>query len=155
KWINKYTDTVSNPHIEYYYPYKYKSATLDDPITEYATVFRLGEQYLIRAEARAQQGDILGATDDLNTIRARAGLGNTAATIQSDLLAAILHERRVELFTEWGHRWFDLKRTASVDAVMNLVTPQKGGTWSSNWAWYPIPDGELRANKNLVQNVGY
>ncbi len=31
----------------YYYPAKYKSATYGDPITEYLTVLRLAEQYLM------------------------------------------------------------------------------------------------------------
>lgn len=154
-WVGKYTDTTFEPDIYYYYAFKYRSASLSAPLTEYQIVLRLGEQYLIRAEARAQQGEINDAASDLNAIRSRAGLANTSATTKEALLEAILHERQVELFTEWGHRWLDLKRTNMVDAVMSIVVPQKGGDWSTRWQWYPLPLTDLERNPNLVQNNGY
>jgi len=88
-------------------------------------------------------------------IRSRAGLSGTTAATTPDLLAAILHERQVELFTEWGHRWLDLKRTGSVDFVMGGVTPKKGGDWKTEWQWYPISVYELQHDPKLVQNSGY
>jgi hypothetical protein len=139
----------------YSYPYKYRSATLNAGVTEYLMMLRLGEQYLVRAEARAQQGDTAGAASDVNVLRRRAWLPQTSANSQAALLTAILHERRVELFTEWGHRWLDLKRTEAVDAVMTPATSLKGGTWSSNWALYPIPQSELKNDIFLTQNTGY
>ncbi len=86
-------------------------------------VLRLAEQYLIRAEARAQQNNLSGAQDDLNTIRARAGLDNTAANTQTSLLAAVMHERQVEFFCEGGQRWFDLTRTGQANAVLSIEKP--------------------------------
>jgi hypothetical protein len=68
-------------------------------------VLRLAEQYLIRAEARAHQGNLTGAKDDLDKIRNRAGLEGIPITNTQAMLDAIAHERQVELFTEWGHRW--------------------------------------------------
>jgi hypothetical protein len=118
-------------------------------------MLRLAEQYLIRAEARGQQNNISGAQADLNVIRNRAGLPNTTAATQSDLLSAILHERQVELFTELGQRLLDLKRTNNVDNVMRVVTPLKGGTWNSNWQLYPVPVSDIQKNPALVQNSGY
>jgi len=139
----------------YYYSNKYKISALNQPVSEYLMVLRLAEQHLIRAEARAQQNKTSSSQDDLNIIRARAGLPNTSANDKTSLLTAILHERQVELFSEWGHRWLDLKRTGTVDAVMSIVCPQKGGTWSPNWALYPIPLGEIQNDPNLIQNPGY
>lgn len=151
-WI----DSVTVSGITYFYPYKYQSATLDAPVTEYQMVFRLGELYLVRAEARAKMGNSTGAVTDLNLIRKRAGLGDyNGLTDEASLSAGILHERQVELFTEWGHRWLDLKRTGTIDAVMSIVTSQKGGTWNPNWQWYPISQTELQRNTFLVQNAGY
>ena len=157
-WINVFIDQTVTPNNYYYYPYKYKSATLNAPITEYEMVLRLGEQYLIRAEAEAQLNDLTDAANDLNTIRTRANLpaiSNSIAASQPALVAAILHERQVELFTEWGHRWFDLKRTGNIDAVMDTVAVQKGGTWSSYKALYPIDASNLLDDPNLVQTPGY
>src|SRR5690606_23895878 len=51
---------------------KYTSQAI--PPEDYSTVLRLGEIYLIRAEARANQDKFSEAIDDLNVIRTRAGL---------------------------------------------------------------------------------
>lgn len=155
RWISSVTITRPGGNAIYYFPYKYKSATLNAPSTEYMTVFRLAEQYLIRAEARIQQNNVTGAQSDLNELRKRAGLSNTSAANTSSLLTAIMHERQVELFTEWGHRWLDLKRTENIDVVMTTVTHSKGTTWNNNWQFYPIPLYDIIQNPNLVQNAGY
>lgn len=147
----------------YYFPYKYKVNSLNyssSNITEYDTPLRLGEIYLIRAEARAHEGNITGAQSDLNAIRTRAGLGNTTASTQASLLTAILHERQVELFTEWGHRWFDLCRTGNAPSVMGPpgnVCQAKGGIWFSNnyQLLFPIPQADRNIDFNLSQNPGY
>lgn len=161
-WINSVTALGTT----YFYPYKYKLGLGSEPGTEYLMMLRLGEQYLIRAEARAQQNNIPGAVVDVNRIRTRARATATvdvpdplpdlsASLTKEQLLAAILHERQVELFTEWGHRWFDLKRTGNVDAVMSVVSPLKGGTWVTTDQLYPIPHFDILRNPNLVQNPGY
>jgi hypothetical protein len=150
-WVGK--DSVS-PSAIYYYASKYKGMGTYTAPVEMIALFRLAEQYLIRAEARAQQNNLTGAAADLNTIRARAGLAATTAISQSDLLAAILRERRVELFTE-GHRFFDLRRTGNLDAVMNVITPLKGGTWASFKAWWPIPAGDIQSDLHLTQTPGF
>jgi hypothetical protein len=71
------------------------------------------------------------------------------------MLNAIYHERQVELFTEWGHRWFDLKRTGNLNAVMTAVAPAKGSTWSSYMQLMPIPPTDIMADPNIKQNQGY
>ena len=155
-WI----DSVSVPPATYYYAFKYKVYAYNNstnPPTEYEMVLRLGEQYLIRAEAEANQNDLIDADSDINVIRTRAGLAGVTANTQASVLAAIQHERQVELFTEWGHRWLDLKRTDSLDNIMSEVYPQKviNGTWNTDWQWYPIPLYDLQHNINLIQNIGY
>jgi starch-binding outer membrane protein, SusD/RagB family len=145
-----WTGNVTYNGTVYTYPYKYKSITLSN--TEYYTVLRLAEQYLIRAEARAQQNNLSGAQDDINAIRTRAQLTNTTATSQTDLLAAIAQENRIEFNCEWGHRWFDLKRTGTADAVIGALKPT---TWKSTAVLYPVPNGEIQLNNNLTQNQGY
>ncbi len=160
KRMADWTDTIMSVNgtdtTIYYFPYKYRAAKSATTTSEYEMVLRLAEQYLVRAEARAQQGNTTGALADLNAIRNRAGLSDySGATDKTTLLTAILHERQVELFTEWGHRWLDLKRTGNVNSVMSVVTLLKGGTWSSNWALYPIPQTERTNDPNLSQNMGY
>lgn len=155
-WI----DSVSAGSKVYYFPYKYKVSQFNfsGTVTEYTVMLRLAEQYLIRAEALAQEGNLTAAAADLNTVRSRAGLGTVTATTQSALLSANLHERQVELFAEWGHRWFDLIRTGSADSIMGIITPFKTiGTvqWNDNDTLYPVPNSERLLDVNLSQNVGY
>jgi starch-binding outer membrane protein, SusD/RagB family len=151
-WI----DSVIVGSTTYFYPYKYKVNVNGQPVTEYEMVLRLGEQYLIRAEAEAQLKDLPEALNDLNAIRTRAGLpADPAFQSQGDLLTSIYHERQVELFTEWGHRWLDLKRTATVDSVMSVVTPDKGGSWIDFDQWYPVPLYDIQHDPALLQTVGY
>ena len=152
---SQWVDSTIVEGTTFYYPYKYTVNTYNAAVTEYLMLLRLGELYLIRAEAKAQLGDIAGAASDLNAIRSRAGLGATSAANQADLLAAIAHERQVELFAELGHRWLDLKRTGSIDATMTVVTPQKGGVWHSYQQLYPILFTDIQYNSKLVQNPGY
>lgn len=157
-----WVDSVIANGVTYYYAYKYKTIGSGSPVNEYVMALRLGEQFLIRAEAEARgaQGGITAAITDLNSIRQRAGLpAYGGASDQTSVLNAILHERQVELFTEWGHRWFDLKRTGTINSVMgspgNVCSGKGGNTWNSNWQLYPISIKELQLDPNLVQNNGY
>jgi starch-binding outer membrane protein, SusD/RagB family len=152
KWIGQ--DTMHA--VVYNYPYKYKATPNNSTVVpDYLMVMRLGEQYLIRAEARARQGDLAGAVADLNQLRSRAGLPGTTASGLAQFLSAIAHERQVELFTEFGDRWFDLKRTGALDTVMPLVESHKGGVWNGYDSLFPIPASEIQVNPNLTQNPGY
>src|SRR5580658_2473663 len=157
--MEHWVDSFSSGGSTYYYPYKYKinSATLGTPVTEYSMMLRLSEQYLIRAEARANEGNLPGALQDLNVVRARAGLNGLSASSQSGVLGFIYHESQVELFAELGHRWLDLKRTARVDSVMTIATPEKaaGMTWNSYQQLYPIRNLDIQLDGNLTQNPGY
>jgi tetratricopeptide (TPR) repeat protein len=107
-------------------------------------VIRLAELYLIRAEANFRLGTSTGATPvvDINVIRDRANL-DPLATVT---LAQILKERRLELAFEGGLFLHDAKRLS-----------QNVGALKFNDAAlvFPIPQIEMNANKNLVQNPGY
>lgn len=136
-----------------YFPYKYKLVTTNS--NEYSTVLRLAEQFLIRAEARARLDKIFDSKMDLDTIRARAGLPPSNVQDQSALIKAILDERQREFFSEWGHRWMDIKRAKIVDSVMQYTSIEKGSTWEKYKSLFPIPQTERNANPNLSQNTGY
>lgn len=147
-WIG--FSSAANP--SWAYPAKYKAGT--GALTEYYIMFRLTEQYLIRAEARAQQaGKITQSQADLNTVRTRAGLGPTAAADQASLLLAIEKERQTEFFAEWGHRWLDLKRTHRAETILKPLSPPN--TWKPGSVLYPVPDLEIKANPKLTQNDAY
>ncbi|MFD2874225.1 RagB/SusD family nutrient uptake outer membrane protein [Mucilaginibacter ximonensis] len=152
KRFTTWTGTNVISGIAYTYPAKYRNLNSTDSPKEDYMIFRAGEQYLIRAEALANQGLLSDAIADINKIRNRAGLGNTTAVAKNDVLAAIAKERQTELFCEWGHRWFDLKRTGQATAVLG---PLKGTNWAATDMLYPIPITEIKTNPYLVQNPGY
>lgn len=136
----------------WYTPYKYKLSENTGTSYEYSILLRLSEQLLIRAESRVMLGDFNGAKEDINIIRNRANLQSILSGSAQDLLDAILIERKHELFTEHGHRWFDLKR---LNKANECLAPIKSGWKDTNLA-LPIPESELLLNPKLApQNSGY
>ncbi|WP_285009128.1 RagB/SusD family nutrient uptake outer membrane protein [Pedobacter faecalis] len=142
------------------YSFKYKIWERNKPRQEYLVMFRLAEQFLIRAESRANLGKLSGANsalDDINVIRHRAGLKDFTDGSKESIIDEILTQRKFEFFLEFGHRWLDLKRTGKVDEIMSKVAPSKHGVWLPYKSLYPIPVTDLRTNPNLKnnQNPGY
>jgi beta-phosphoglucomutase-like phosphatase (HAD superfamily) len=125
-------------------------------------LMRLAEIYLLHAEALAMTGDLAGATEYVNKVRARAGIKNIAVpSSQEAMIDAILHERRLELAFE-GFRFFDLlrhgfERTKAIHDAM----PQQDSYWQPRFplteetVFMPIPQTALDNNPSLVQNPGY
>ncbi|RYC50368.1 RagB/SusD family nutrient uptake outer membrane protein [Flagellimonas olearia] len=150
--LTNWVGSVSEGSDTWYYPYKYKVNTNTATTEESSIIIRLAELHLIAAEAAAQLGDIELALDHLNILRERAGLPMTPSMDQVSLLDAIHRERRIEFFTELGHRFFDLKRSGRIDGVL---TPVKSN-WQGTDAKLPLPESELLLNPNLEpQNEGY
>jgi hypothetical protein len=122
-------------------------------------VMRTGEMYLIRAEAKAETGDLIGAAIDLNALRAARINGYVPVVLASKdaAITAIMDERFKELAYE-GHRFWDLKRRnlpvtrLAADAPnANAITLPAG-----NYRFLlPIPDPEIKANPVIQQNPGY
>lgn len=140
----------------YYYPFKYKvrTGTAGTAKSELNIALRIAEQYLIRGEALAEERRFSEAVRDLDEIRSRAGLSLVVqqfpAIEKKELLEKIYQERRIEFFAEWGHRWFDLKRSGRADAVLKWKP-----YWRSEAALFPVPQSELLSNPKLYQNKGY
>lgn len=146
-WTNS---TVVN-NTTYSYAYKYQVQETSD-IIECEIIFRLGEIYLIRAEARIASNLLIEGAADINTIRARAGLSSINIASAAEGFLVMEKERIHELFAEWGHRWLDLKRWNTADQVLSI---EKGSNWQSTDVLWPIPAQQLLLNKNLTQNNGY
>ncbi|MEL7147883.1 MAG: RagB/SusD family nutrient uptake outer membrane protein, partial [Bacteroidota bacterium] len=115
--------------------------------TDPALVMRLGEMYLIRAEAIiASGGDLDDALADLNTLRDRAGASDATYTDAADLTELYLDETMREMFAE-GYRFFALVRLEQHDDVLGLEDFRR---------IFPIPQQELRIRDTpIVQNPGY
>ncbi len=127
-----------------------------------AKVYRLAEMYLIQAEANANLGKSAEALKAYNTLRSHRITGYTDETLSgSALKKAIKAERLRELAYE-GQRWFDLKRwkqgfqRTPQDHTNNIVGHNTLKVEPNNHRWLlPIPQAEINANKNIVNNPGY
>jgi hypothetical protein len=124
-------------------------------------ILRYAEVILNRAEARAKQGKYALALADLDLIRARADIAPIGAVADANVLTEVLNERRRELAFE-GHRSFDLFRNqlslVRIQCNSGLEVNVAGNCTvdkASNLRIYPIPQRELDANRNMVQNEGY
>lgn len=115
-------------------------------------ILRMGDIYLINAEAANELGNTSTAQSSLNAVRNRAKLGNTSATDQAALRTAIWNERRVELAMEHD-RFYDLVRQGRAGTV--LRAHGKNFVDGKNEV-FPIPQAEIDASGNvLIQNDGY
>lgn len=145
-----------------YYPAKYKIIN-SGTLSEYYMILRLAEQYLIRAEARIQQGKTEAGISDLNIIRRRSRalpatpINNPLPDLDLHLekqqaLLKVEQERRIELMAELGHRWFDLNRTGRSTEVLGSLKPS---SWQATDMFWRIPEEQIKLNPFLKQNPGY
>lgn len=149
--------TGQTAHFSSKYEIGISNETFGGAPIEYYMVLRLAEQYLIRAEAEANGvgGGPAAAITDLNVIRTRAGLPDLPGNLeQTALLTAVAHEWQTEFFCEWGHRWFNLKRTGQGRTVLSQI-PLKQPWAGDNQLLYPIPPVDIARDPNLTQNPGY
>lgn len=117
-------------------------------------MIRLGEIYLIYAEACMNLGQANTALPKLQELSSRAGV-QAPTSITTDFL---LEERARELMWE-GHRRTDLIRYGKFTSSSFLWT-YKGGSFSGQgfddyMKIFAIPASELAANPELHQNPGY
>lgn len=139
-------------------------------------LIRYAHILLIRAEALAQQGTHRDIYTLLNEVRDRAGMPSVeevegAGLSQAELLKLVKHERRVETAFE-GLRYFDLKRWNEIKEKYDYYNANEYNNyqgvagekyyksmqervWLEKYNKWPIPQTELDANDNLIQNDGY
>jgi starch-binding outer membrane protein, SusD/RagB family len=120
-----------------------------------SVVLRWPELYLNRAEAKYQQGDQVGAWNDLNVIRTARYVGFVIPGVQdftgTALLDEILRQRMLEYAFE-GLRFFDLKRYGLTITKSNPAVTLP----ATDFRLLPrIPTNEVDGNPNMVQNFGY
>lgn len=131
---------------------------------------RLGETYLIAAEAYFKAGNLALAAERINEVRRRAakpGAENAMMITPTDVtLDFILDERARELAGEY-HRWFDLKRTGTLvdrtrlynrtirDWFEGGINPFEGAGGALK-ILRPIPAIAIQLNQaDVAQNPGY
>jgi hypothetical protein len=136
-------------------------------------LLRYADILLLKAEALVRSGgsktEAIGLINQIRQ-RARKSTGNgveslvpadlnTSETNANTILDWIFKERRVELAFEEGNRWNDLRRR-SIAGEVNLTTWNFSSLkpdfkFQGYNISFPIPQGEIIQNSNLVQNQGY
>jgi len=137
-------------------------------------IIRYADVLLMRAECKANNGDLPGAIADMNLVRARPSVnmplyGTPAMDAKypvnnlANFMIALEHERKVELAGEQV-RFPDLVRWGRLAPFMaQLIAgnqlPIKEKTDmkfdpNKNQLW-PIPQREMQSNKLMTQNPGY
>ena len=106
-------------------------------------VARLAEMYLTRGEANLAAGTQVGALplDDINFVRARSGAAALNSITQIDFAA----ERFRELAFEGDRYWTKKRLQLTIDGL----------GFDDDKLILPIPQREMDANTNLIQNTGY
>lgn len=126
-------------------------------------LMRLGETYLLLAEAQFKQGKLQEAADNINKLRERAfaDYPQKGQVLASDItLDFILDERARELIGEENRRMTLMRTKTLVERAIRLnsnsaVNPLRG--ISPNNLLLPIPLREIQLNKDAIleQNPGY
>lgn len=150
--------------------------TADNQTTRRHTwiVFRLGEFYLDYAEAvynaTGSANDAtygMTANEAINVLRTRKDINMPKFTEEGDAwVARYERERLVELAFE-NHRFWDVRRwkkgpeyfkdvqVANISYSLLLTRSTVTRKWDDKYYFYPIPQSELKKNKNLNQNPGW
>jgi hypothetical protein len=118
------------------------------------TMMRLGETYLLLAEAQFKQGNTSGAATSINVLRTRAKAAQVSA---SDItLNFILDERVRELIGEEQRRLTLVRTGTLVDRATRLTGASITGL-NDQKTLLPIPQSsiDLNTNGSLKQNPGY
>lgn len=152
-------DTIANigPHTTKWYQFDPKD-TFGYAMIKDIIHMRLGETYLLQAEAQFKQNKLGEAANSINALRNRAGA--TPVTAGEITLDYILDERARELVGEENRRMTLMRTKTLVDRALRLNTgsPRNPLTGiSATHLLMPIPLSEIQLNKDaeLKQNPGY
>ena len=122
---------------------------------------RLGEQYLIRAEAYCMKNQYSQASADLTALLSARHSGNASASLNaSNWQEAISQERVKELYME-GFRLQDLKRwNMGFERTPQTAAQEEGSSMKREAGDYrfvwPIPQNDIEApGSQIRQNMGY
>lgn len=131
--------------------YKYKTVGNSAPSKEYSIIVRTEEMFLIIAECAAERLDWVTFNLMINKVRNTSGLSDLNLQNKEDAVNAVMQERSVEFFCEFGHRFYDLKRRNLLESLKAVKS-----NWQKYYEVLPLPESELLINQNLLpQNNGY
>jgi hypothetical protein len=152
--MRKYIRQAPNPTL---------GITISGPGSQDFYVIRYADVLLMRAEAMVESGDVPGATELVNQVRARVGMPRVqdveGAVGVGQMRTIVRHERRVELALE-GLRFMDLKRWGQVEAAVIRASGDPVPSYNPRYleqrsSVFPIPQNEIDVNPELKQHIGW
>lgn len=126
-----------------------------------AKPFKIGELYLIAAEAEVASGNTSAAKADLNALQTARGASASEATVetvQREWLRETIGEGlRLSCLKRWGLGFNGraIQNGAELVVMTGESYENKSLDASSPYLCWPVPSHEMKVNKNLVQNPGY
>jgi len=124
---------------------KYKTPNTDPSgaLTRSIPILKNSELLLLRAQVKIEQGDLIGATADINAVRvADGGLAPIAVpATKAAAISAVLYEKRYSLLGESAQRLVDLRAYSRLNATFL----KKETTADFFQTTLPIPKRELDA----------
>lgn len=137
--------------------------TIFGPGSQDFYVIRYADVLLMRAEAMVETGDVNGAMDLVNQVRARVGMPRvqdvSGAVGVGQMRTIVRHERRVELALE-GLRFYDLKRWNQIEEGVIRASGDPVPSYNPQYlqgksSVFPIPQNEIDVNPNLKQHPAW
>lgn len=119
-------------------------------------IYRLGETYLLRAEAYIRKGDLAQAAEDINALRRRAQSTLVSATDMT--IDFLLDERARELIAEEPRRRTLMRMGKLVERVRKYnMKEETRNSIADKHELYPIPQSAIDANygQKIEQNPDY
>lgn len=181
-WTSNALSTWGMPKSGYMFrkwAYEQDFVYANNKVTWAEPIFRLGKVYLNKAEAYGRKGNIAKAVEYMNKTRVtHGGLPALATTDASEFWKYYKIERRVELVQEndryWSLvRWAKAEKATSIpeldgyklhgldmdfDGILKVVECEFTNQLKFEMPkrlYFPVPDGEIKANTNLTQNPGW
>lgn len=126
-----------------------RNSAANTPVIRYADVL------LLLAESINEFEGPTNAYPHINKVRTRAGLEELSDLSQEQFRDTVRHERRVELYLECGHRWYDLRRWGIFLERVRAQREVGEQEIPDHYRYFPIPQLAMNRNSKLVQNEGY
>lgn len=125
-----------------------RNSAANTPVIRYADVL------LLLAESINEVEGPDNAYQYINKVRNRAGLDNVSGLNKEQFRDSVRHERRVELYLECGHRWYDLRRWGIFLERVRAQREVGVQEIPDQYRYFPIPQLAMNRNSKLIQNEG-
>jgi hypothetical protein len=142
--VSKFASTKATSRYGFTAGHRYAFTRTADPANQTLPrrVLSNEELILIRAQVKIEQGDLVGAAQDINSVRTKYGLTAVVPATKAAAIDAVLYEKRYSLIFEGAQRLVDLRAYGRFNAT--YLTPESAnGSTDPFVSMLPIPKTEV------------